>query len=64
MGIDLHCYATLKKDRVEEKIKLLVEKHAEVFSYKFLISSVGDCDMVGKEIALEEYSFILGLISK
>ena len=40
MAIDLFCHSSLDKADVEKTIRLLSTQHADLFSYKFLISKI------------------------
>ncbi|MBN9488640.1 MAG: hypothetical protein J0H44_15490 [Alphaproteobacteria bacterium] len=53
MAIDLFCHSSLDKADVEKAVRLLSSQHADLFSYKFLISKIRDSSDVNKEIALE-----------
>lgn len=53
MAIDLVCHSPLDKTDVEKAIQLLSTQHADLFSYKFLISKIMDSDDVDEEIARE-----------
>lgn len=44
MAIDLFCHSSLDKADVEKALQLLSTKHADLFSYKFLISKIFDSD--------------------
>ena len=51
MAIDLFCHSSLDKADVEKALRLLSTQHADLFSYKFLISKILDSDDVDEEIA-------------
>jgi len=56
MAIDLFCHSSLDKADVEKALKFLSAQHADLFSYKFLISKIRDSSDVNKEIA-QEFGF-------